>query len=72
LPRLVELLTLNKNPDLIDKPARGQVSRLEQGVFLMKVRSSVKRICEHCVIVRRNGVLRVICKADARHKQRQG
>jgi large subunit ribosomal protein L36 len=38
----------------------------------MKVRSSVKRICESCKIVRRNGVLRVICKADPRHKQRQG
>ncbi len=38
----------------------------------MKVRSSVKRICEHCKIVRRNGVLRVVCKADPRHKQRQG
>jgi large subunit ribosomal protein L36 len=38
----------------------------------MKVRSSVKRICEQCKIVRRNGVLRVICKADPRHKQRQG
>ncbi len=38
----------------------------------MKVRSSVKRICEHCVVVRRNGVLRVVCKADPRHKQRQG
>ncbi len=38
----------------------------------MKVRSSVKRICEHCVVVRRGGGLRVVCKADARHKQRQG
>jgi large subunit ribosomal protein L36 len=38
----------------------------------MKVRSSVKRICEQCKIVRRNGVLRVICKGDPRHKQRQG
>jgi large subunit ribosomal protein L36 len=38
----------------------------------MKVRTSVKRICESCKIVRRNGVLRVICKADPRHKQRQG
>jgi large subunit ribosomal protein L36 len=38
----------------------------------MKVRSSVKRICEQCKIVRRNGVLRVICKANPRHKQRQG
>ena len=39
---------------------------------VMKVRSSVKRICEHCKIVRRKGVVRVICKAKPRHKQRQG
>jgi large subunit ribosomal protein L36 len=37
----------------------------------MKVRASVKKICEHCKIVRREGVLRVICK-NPRHKQRQG
>ena len=38
----------------------------------MKVRPSVKPICEKCKIVRRNGVLRVICSANPRHKQRQG
>lgn len=38
----------------------------------MKVRSSVKRICENCKLVRRKGVLRVICKANPKHKQRQG
>ncbi|HEY3173517.1 MAG TPA: 50S ribosomal protein L36, partial [Thermoanaerobaculia bacterium] len=27
----------------------------------MKVRASVKRICVKCKIVRRNGVVRVIC-----------
>ena len=37
----------------------------------MKVRSSVKRICEMCKIVRRQGVVRVIC-ANPKHKQRQG
>ncbi len=37
----------------------------------MKVRSSVKRICEQCRIVRRKGVVRVIC-SNTRHKQRQG
>jgi large subunit ribosomal protein L36 len=37
----------------------------------MKVRASVKKICEHCKIVKREGVLRVICK-NPRHKQRQG
>jgi large subunit ribosomal protein L36 len=37
----------------------------------MKVRASVRRICENCKIVRRAGVVRVIC-TDKRHKQRQG
>ncbi|MAE28854.1 MAG: 50S ribosomal protein L36 [Planctomycetota bacterium] len=38
----------------------------------MKVRSSVRRMCMNCKIVRRRGVVRVICKSDPRHKQRQG
>ncbi|WP_446831395.1 50S ribosomal protein L36 [Candidatus Foliamicus sp.] len=37
----------------------------------MKVRTSVKKICRNCKIVRRRGVLRVLC-TDPRHKQRQG
>jgi large subunit ribosomal protein L36 len=37
----------------------------------MKVRSSVKRICENCKIVRRQGKVYVIC-TNPRHKQRQG
>ena len=37
----------------------------------MKVRASVKRLCEKCRIVRRKRVIRVICE-NARHKQRQG
>lgn len=38
----------------------------------MRVQASVKRLCRHCKIVRRKGVVRVICASDARHKQRQG
>jgi len=38
----------------------------------MKVRSSVKRICSGCKVVRRNGKVRVICKANPKHKQVQG
>jgi len=38
----------------------------------MKVRTSVKKICNNCRIIKRNGVVRVICKRNARHKQRQG
>jgi large subunit ribosomal protein L36 len=37
----------------------------------MKVRSSVKRICENCKIVRRKGAVRVIC-TNVKHKQKQG
>ncbi|HNY50440.1 MAG TPA: 50S ribosomal protein L36 [Smithella sp.] len=37
----------------------------------MKVRSSVKKICEKCKIVKRRGILRVICE-NPKHKQRQG
>ncbi|MCE9547113.1 MAG: 50S ribosomal protein L36 [Planctomycetia bacterium] len=37
----------------------------------MKVRASVKRVCEHCKIVRRRGVVFVVC-SNPRHKQRQG
>ena len=37
----------------------------------VKVRASVRRICENCKIVRRKRVVRVICK-NPRHKQRQG
>jgi len=37
----------------------------------MKVRASVKKICRHCKVIRRAGVVRVVCK-NPRHKQRQG
>ncbi|MBN2460066.1 MAG: 50S ribosomal protein L36 [Candidatus Cloacimonetes bacterium] len=38
----------------------------------MKVRASVKRICKDCKIIKRNGVIRIICSANPKHKQRQG
>ena len=37
----------------------------------MKVRASVKKICDKCKIVHRKGVVRVICE-NSKHKQRQG
>ncbi|MBU4376820.1 MAG: 50S ribosomal protein L36 [Candidatus Omnitrophica bacterium] len=37
----------------------------------MKVRSSVRKICSKCKIIRRKGIIRVICK-EPKHKQRQG
>ena len=39
--------------------------------LFMKVRASVRRMCDKCKIVRRRGVVVVVCE-DPRHKQRQG
>lgn len=38
----------------------------------MKVKPSVKPICSDCKIVKRKGVVRIICKKNPKHKQRQG
>lgn len=37
----------------------------------MKVRPSVKKICQKCQVIRRKNVVRVICTTP-KHKQRQG
>jgi len=37
----------------------------------MKVRSSVKKICPKCKIIKRGGQVRVIC-VTPKHNQRQG
>jgi len=41
------------------------------GEEAMKVRTSVKKICDKCKIVKRKGVVRVVCD-NPKHKQRQG
>ncbi|TYJ51279.1 50S ribosomal protein L36 [Cryptococcus floricola] len=38
----------------------------------MKVRSSVKKFCDGCLVVRRKGRIYVICSKNPKHKQRQG
>ncbi|CAG8667407.1 5597_t:CDS:1, partial [Dentiscutata heterogama] len=37
----------------------------------MKVRSSVKKLCDGCYTVRRRGTVFVLCKKNKKHKQRQ-
>ncbi len=37
----------------------------------MKVKPSVKKRCDKCKVIKREGVIRVICE-NPRHKQRQG
>lgn len=50
-------------------PAPGRVARHTEG--LMKVKPSVKPICDKCKVIRRHGRVMVICD-NLRHKQRQG
>jgi large subunit ribosomal protein L36 len=38
---------------------------------MMKVGPSIKRRCEKCKIIKRRGVVRIICD-NPKHKQRQG
>ena len=51
--------------------SRSQATSAVVTSLSMKVRASVRRMCEKCKIVRRRGVVFVVC-ADPRHKQRQG
>jgi len=37
----------------------------------MKVRASVKKMCDRCKVVRREGKVRIIC-SNPKHKQVQG
>nr|YP_009758816.1 ribosomal protein L36 [Oxybasis glauca]QIQ25804.1 ribosomal protein L36 [Oxybasis glauca] len=37
----------------------------------MKIRTSVRQICEKCRLIRRRGRIIVIC-SNPKHKQRQG
>lgn len=37
----------------------------------MKVQASVRKLCDKCKIIRRRGVVRVLC-SNPKHKQRQG
>jgi large subunit ribosomal protein L36 len=56
-------------------PSPGRVRRPSFDTFpdlgAMKVRASVKPMCEKCKVIRRGGAVLVICQ-NPRHKQRQG
>ncbi len=42
-----------------------------EGGFLMKVKASVKPICDKCKVIKRHGKVRIICE-NPKHKQIQG
>jgi len=60
---------LKRDLKLVRLPSSARNGR--RGVDV-KVRSSVKPMCEHCKVIRRNGVVRIICSRNPKHKQRQG
>jgi large subunit ribosomal protein L36 len=53
----------------VRSPVTGPVRRARERN--VKVRPSVKKMCEKCKIIRRRGRVMVIC-SNPRHKQRQG
>ena len=66
-------------PPALGRPVRRQYATNERpkrprgpGRCVVKVKASVKRICNQCQVIRRKGKVRVICKADPKHKQVQG
>jgi large subunit ribosomal protein L36 len=46
-------------------------SNERNGVIHMKVKPSVKKICNKCKIIKRKGHVMVICE-NPKHKQKQG
>jgi large subunit ribosomal protein L36 len=47
------------------------IARTERRHAGMKVRSSVKPMCEKCKVIKRKGRIMIICE-NPKHKQRQG
>ena len=50
---------------------RGPLKSADESEARVKVRPSVKPMCEKCKVIRRNGAILVICQ-NPRHKQKQG
>lgn len=61
------------NPEVAEQRLqRGLLAAgVRKGGFAVKVRSSVKPICEKCKVIKRKGSIRIICE-NPKHKQRQG
>lgn len=48
------------------------LNRIERTGGVVKVKASIRRMCNQCQVIRRKGKVRVICKANPKHKQVQG
>ncbi len=64
-------VTVEMSPYDLTRPAELPGVLSNGGLSNMKVRPSVKPMCEKCKIIRRKGRVMVICE-NPKHKQRQG
>jgi large subunit ribosomal protein L36 len=60
---------LHGDPSKINQAA--PTAERGERVVIMKVRPSVKPMCEKCKIIKRHGRVMIICE-NPKHKQRQG
>ncbi|KAH7930938.1 hypothetical protein BV22DRAFT_18042 [Leucogyrophana mollusca] len=67
--RSTTLPHVHNHSHLIPPSVNPSIPALTRG---MKVRSSVKVMCDGCSIVRRKGRVYVLCSKNPKHKQRQG
>jgi len=57
-----------KDPSPGRRKLSGGATALEKE---MKVRTSVKKICDKCKVIKRDGIVRIVCE-NPKHKQKQG
>ncbi|AET37985.1 mitochondrial 54S ribosomal protein bL36m Ecym_2238 [Eremothecium cymbalariae DBVPG len=69
VPRTPIYSALSSNLLLCKPAATFMLPTLTRG---FKVRTSVKKFCNDCYMVRRKGRVYVYCKSNKKHKQRQG
>ncbi|KAB2570570.1 54S ribosomal protein RTC6 [Lasiodiplodia theobromae] len=64
------LAVASRTPFSLWRPRPTAIAASTQQVRGMKVRSSVKKLCEGCKSVRRKGYVYIICNKNPKHKQR--
>ena len=71
----LRIATSNDKSSIVNKTSLYSIKFVQnlttRSEMTMKVKPSVKKICEKCKVIRRHGSVMVICE-NPRHKQRQG
>lgn len=66
------LRPVTARPTAISNAVFASSTQLLLPIRTFKVRTSVKKFCKDCYMVRRKGRVYVYCKSNGKHKQRQG